>query len=143
MEKARMLGTEQAVVVGGTEGGRQRTWGLQGFEATACDTTLPAATAGVAAAAYGADAGAGTGASAIYEQGLRKQLEATNPDDFVAIEPESGDFFLGKTLSDAIQAARAAHPARLVLALRVGHRSTVELGVANGSMAKSTTQDGR
>ena len=80
-------------------------------------------------------------ASAIYEQKLRKRLESTNPDDFVAIEPESGDFFLGKTLSEAIQAARAAHPARLPLALRVGHKSTVELGVANPSVAKSTTQD--
>ncbi len=69
-------------------------------------------------------------ASVIYEQKLRRQLESTNPDDFVAIEPESGDFFLGKTLSEAIQAARTAHPARLPFALRVGHKSTVELGVA-------------
>jgi hypothetical protein len=72
-----------------------------------------------------------TRASAIYEQKLRKRLEATNPNDFVAIEPESGDYFLGKTLSEAIQAARAAHPTRLPLALRLGHKSTVELGVAN------------
>ncbi len=68
-------------------------------------------------------------ASAIYEQKLRARLESTNPDDFVAIEPESGDFFLGKTLSEAIQAARAAHPARLPFAFRVGHTSTIELGV--------------
>ena len=68
-------------------------------------------------------------ANLIYEQQLRKRLESTNPDDFVAIEPESGDFFLGKTLSDAIQAARAAHPACLSFALRVGHRLTVELGM--------------
>jgi hypothetical protein len=68
-------------------------------------------------------------ASAIYEQKLRSRLESTNPDDFVAIEPESGDFFLGKTLSEAIQAARTAHPARLPFALRVGHTSTVEIGV--------------
>lgn len=69
-------------------------------------------------------------AMAIYEEKLRKRLESTNPDDFVAIEPQSGDFFLGKTLSEAIQAARKAHPARLSLALRVGHKSTIELGVA-------------
>jgi hypothetical protein len=68
-------------------------------------------------------------AQAIYEARLRQQLEPTNPDDFVAIEPESGDYFLGKTLSEAIQAARAAYPQRLPFALRVGHRSTVELGV--------------
>jgi hypothetical protein len=69
--------------------------------------------------------------TAIYEQKLRSRLEATNPDYFVAIEPESGDFFLGKTLSEAIQAARQAHPARLAFALRVGHKSAVELGAAS------------
>ncbi len=65
----------------------------------------------------------------VYEEQLRAKLEATNIDDFVAIEPESGDYFLGKTLSEAIQAARAAYPDRLPFALRVGHRSTVEMGV--------------
>jgi hypothetical protein len=70
-------------------------------------------------------------ASTIYEQKLKGRLESTNRDDFVAIEPESGDFFLGKTLSEAIQAARAAHPARLPFALRVGHKSTVEIGLAD------------
>ena len=68
-------------------------------------------------------------AQVVYEEQLRAKLEATNVDDFVAIEPESGDYFLGKTLSEAIQAARAAHPDRLPFALRVGHRSTVEMGV--------------
>lgn len=67
-------------------------------------------------------------AIAFYEQTLRSRLEVTNRNDFVAIEPESGDFFLGKTLSEAIQAARAAHPTRLPFALRVGHKSTVEIG---------------
>ncbi len=68
-------------------------------------------------------------AQVVYEEQLRAKLEATNIDDFVAIEPESGNYFLGKTLSEAIQAARAAYPDRLPFALRVGHRSTVEMGV--------------
>jgi hypothetical protein len=67
-------------------------------------------------------------AEAIYQERLKNRLESTNPDDFVAIEPESGEFFLGKTLSEAIQAARAAHPTILPFALRIGHESTVELG---------------
>ena len=41
-----------------------------------------------------------------------------------------------KTLSEAIQAARAAHPARLPFALRVGHKSTVELGAAESPMSE-------
>jgi hypothetical protein len=65
----------------------------------------------------------------LYEQKLKSTLEASHWDDFVAIEPESGDYFLGKTLSEAIQAARTAHPDRLPFALRVGRRATVELGV--------------
>ena len=65
----------------------------------------------------------------IYEQTLRRPLESTNPNAFVAIEPESGDFFLNSTLSETIQAARAAHPDRLSFAFRVGHETTVELGV--------------
>lgn len=68
-------------------------------------------------------------AQAIYEERLKAMLEATHPDDFVAIEPESGDFFLGRTLSEAIQSARAAYPQRLPFALRVGHKTTVDLGV--------------
>jgi hypothetical protein len=70
-------------------------------------------------------------AQVVYEEQLRTKLEATNLDDFVAIEPESGEYFLGKTLSEAIQAARAAYPERLPFALRVGHRTTIEMGVMN------------
>lgn len=68
-------------------------------------------------------------AQAIYDERLRAKLEATNPDDFVAIEPESGDFYLGRTLSEAIQAARASHPNRLPFTLRIGHKTTVDMGV--------------
>jgi hypothetical protein len=65
----------------------------------------------------------------IYDRRLRAGLEATSEGRFVAIEPDSGDYYLGESLSEAIQAARAAHPDQLVFALRVGHRTTVDLGV--------------
>jgi hypothetical protein len=68
-------------------------------------------------------------ARSVYDSKLRSRLEITNQNGFVAIEPESEDFFLGRTLSEAIQAARAAHPQRLAFAFRVGHSSTIELGV--------------
>ena len=45
-------------------------------------------------------------ARAIYDERYKAKLEATNTDDFVAIESDSGDFFIGKTLSEAIQAAQ-------------------------------------
>ena len=37
----------------------------------------------------------------LYEERLRAQIEPTHPNDFIAIEPISGDYFLGKTLSEA------------------------------------------
>jgi|GEM_PF-2259145 len=36
-------------------------------------------------------------ASAIYEEKLRSHLEATKLHAFVAIEPDSGDYFVGQT----------------------------------------------
>lgn len=68
-------------------------------------------------------------AKQLYEETLRAELEVTNKDDFVAIEPDSGDYFFGKTLSEAIQAARREHPNRLAFAMRVGHDAAVQIGV--------------
>jgi hypothetical protein len=65
----------------------------------------------------------------IYEERLRATLEQSHPDAFVAIEPVSGDHFLGETLSEAIGASRAKHPNRLAHALRVGHRAAVHFGL--------------
>ena len=45
------------------------------------------------------------------------------------VEPESGEFFLGKTLSEAIQTARSAYADRLPFVFRVGHKTAVELGI--------------
>ncbi len=65
----------------------------------------------------------------FYEEKLRKDLEAKYPNKFVAVEPDSGEYFVGDTLSSAIQAARAAYPDRIAYALRVGHPAAVHLGV--------------
>jgi hypothetical protein len=68
-------------------------------------------------------------ATKLYEEQLRDKLEKTNMNEFVAIEPDSGEYFFGKTLSEAIQASRAAHPDRLAFAIRVGHGAAVQIGV--------------
>jgi hypothetical protein len=67
-------------------------------------------------------------AQRIYDERLRGQLERSHPHAFVAIEPVSGDFYLGQTLSEAVSAARKEHPDRLVHTMRVGHKSAVHLG---------------
>jgi hypothetical protein len=64
----------------------------------------------------------------IYEERLRAKLEDSDMDKFVAIEPISGDYFVGQTLSDAIGASRRKYPDRLAHAVRVGHKAAIHLG---------------
>ena len=67
-------------------------------------------------------------AKRIYEERLRTTLEQSHMNEFVAIEPISGDHFLGQTLSDAIGASRRKYPDRLAHALRVGHDAAIHFG---------------
>ena len=64
----------------------------------------------------------------IFES-IRTKLEALHMNQFVAIEPISGEYFLGETLSDAIGASRVKYPARLVHAFRIGHRAAIHFGM--------------
>lgn len=68
-------------------------------------------------------------AKKIYVERLKARLEATEPDKFVAIEPDSGEYFIGETLSQAIGQSRLKYPDRLAHAIRVGHRATVHFGM--------------
>jgi len=65
----------------------------------------------------------------IYEEQLRDVLEESHMNEFVAIEPISGEHFLGRTLSEAIGASRLKYPDRLAHALRVGHKATIHFGL--------------
>ena len=68
-------------------------------------------------------------AEQIYATRLRTVLEPEHIDEFVAIEPESGDHFFGKTLSEAMGAARRSHPGRLAHAIRIGHKAALHFGM--------------
>ena len=68
-------------------------------------------------------------AEEIYATRLRAVLEPGHLGEFVAIEPESGDYFLGTTLSEAMGAARRSHPDRLAHAMRVGHKAALHFGM--------------
>lgn len=67
-------------------------------------------------------------AKQLYAMRLKPELEPAHDGEFIAIEPISGEYFLGKTLSAAIQAARRTHPTRLPFAMRVGADSAIHLG---------------
>ena len=68
-------------------------------------------------------------AEEFYATRLKLLLEPEHTNEFVAIEPFSGDFFLGKTLSEAIGAARRAYPDRLAHAMRVGCKAALHFGM--------------
>ena len=68
-------------------------------------------------------------AEGVYESRLRSFLEPEHQGEFVAIHPDTGEYFLGQTLSEAIGAARRAHPGRLAHAIRIGHQAAVQIGV--------------
>jgi len=59
-------------------------------------------------------------AKAIYQQ-LRSQLEAEHKGEIVAIEPESGDFFLGANVIEAVLKGREKHPDRVFHSIRIGY----------------------
>lgn len=67
-------------------------------------------------------------ADRFYQERLRAELERSHTDSFVAIEPESGDYFLGRTLSEASATAQIAHPNRRCCILRVGHPVALHIG---------------
>lgn len=65
----------------------------------------------------------------IYEQQLRARLEQTQFGRYAAIEPISGDYFLGDSLDEAVNAALEKHPERLTHTIRIGHTAALHLGV--------------
>lgn len=67
-------------------------------------------------------------AEAIYDKHLVRLLDPEHKGKFVAIEPETGSYFLGATLTEAMSAARREFPDRLTHAMRVGHKTALHLG---------------
>ncbi len=52
-------------------------------------------------------------AKEIYEERLGTNLEVNHRDQFVAIEPDSGEFFVGETFDAAVKEARSKYPPEL------------------------------
>jgi len=67
-------------------------------------------------------------AKTIFEE-IKESLEETHMNQFVAIEPISGQYFLGTTLSQAIGSSRQEFPERLAHAFRLGHKTAVHFGL--------------
>ena len=67
-------------------------------------------------------------AKRIYSEQLQTVLEPQHLNRYVAIEPESGEYFLGDTFDEAVKLARAKYPSRLSHTIWIGHRAAFHIG---------------
>lgn len=67
----------------------------------------------------------------LYEQRLRSELEATHKHEFVAIEPDSGDYFVASTFDSVAVLAKSKHPNKLMHILRIGDPAAFTIGAIN------------
>jgi hypothetical protein len=67
-------------------------------------------------------------AKRIYSEQLQAVLEAQHMNRYVAIEPDSGEYFLGDTFDEAVNSASAKHPSRLSHTIWIGHRAAFHIG---------------
>ncbi|MEA3346341.1 MAG: hypothetical protein U9Q78_08920 [Chloroflexota bacterium] len=51
---------------------------------------------------------------------IRSELELEHKGEIAAIEPESGDYFLGKSVIEAIDKAREKYPDKVFHVVRIG-----------------------
>ena len=67
-------------------------------------------------------------AKRIYASRLQEDLESRHMDRFVAIEPESGEYFLADTFDEAVESAQTKYPSRHSHTIRIGHRAAFHIG---------------
>lgn len=58
---------------------------------------------------------------------VRGALEALHFGEFVIIEVDSGDYFLGATSQEALKRAESVHPDKAFCLIRVGYRASHKL----------------
>ena len=69
-------------------------------------------------------------AEQYYKEKLKETLEATDREKFVAIEVDSGDYYVADTDREAADAARLAHPKKYPHLIRIGHAFSYFIGGA-------------
>ena len=60
----------------------------------------------------------------VYQK-ISKQIEKDHSGNFVAIEVESGKYFLGKTQIEAIEKAKKSFPTKIFYLMKVGFPAAV------------------
>ena len=69
-------------------------------------------------------------AKKIYADCLQLRLLEEHPNEYVAIEPDSGDSFVADSFGQAVRDARTAHPDRISFVIRIGHEAAIHIGAA-------------
>ena len=64
----------------------------------------------------------------FYESHLKDLLEPDQKGQFLAIEPDTKSYFLGRTGTEAISKARQALPDKLFFLMRVGYEAAHSVG---------------
>jgi hypothetical protein len=67
-------------------------------------------------------------AEQYYKKQLKEALEAMHREKFVAIEVDSGDYFIAETSLEAVEAARLAHADKYPHLIRIGHAAAFFIG---------------
>lgn len=67
----------------------------------------------------------------VYDERLRATLEAEHFGEVIAVEPESGEYVLGKDFQAVSQACRQKFAGKLTYTFRVGGGSAVKIGGAS------------
>lgn len=69
----------------------------------------------------------------FYQDHLKKILEPDHIGEFVSIEPESGQYFLGKTGGEAIAEGNKIFPDKILFLARIGYKSAYKIGGFNAN----------
>ncbi len=64
----------------------------------------------------------------FYEEHLKAILEPLENGKFVAIEPESQEYFIGTTAIEAIKTGNSAFPDKILFLARIGFPSAHKIG---------------
>lgn len=75
----------------------------------------------------------------VYDERLRTTLEAEHFGEVIAVEPESGEYVLGKDFQAVSQACRQKFEGKLTYTFRVGGGGAVKIGGASLKWTASST----
>jgi hypothetical protein len=75
----------------------------------------------------------------VYDERLKAKLEAEHFGEVIAVEPDSGEYVLGKDLMAVSKACREKFAGKLTYTFRVGGGGAVKIGGASLKWKASST----